>query len=103
MIESQLLDVAASAAPIRPPISACEDDDGRPNHQVIRFQVMPPSRAHRISCEPTSTTPASIRPEAIVFATAVPASRSEEHTSELQSRENLVCRLLLEKKREELL
>src|SRR5690606_39721605 len=25
--------------------------------------------------------------------------RSEEHTSELQSRENLVCRLLLEKKK----
>src|SRR5690606_41196324 len=25
-------------------------------------------------------------------------ARSEEHTSELQSRENLVCRLLLEKK-----
>src|SRR5436309_5252643 len=31
----------------------------------------------------------------------LPASscRSEEHTSELQSRENLVCRLLLEKKK----
>src|SRR5690606_39595132 len=28
-------------------------------------------------------------------------SRSEEHTSELQSRENLVCRLLLEKKKTE--
>src|SRR5690606_880283 len=28
----------------------------------------------------------------------VAAYRSEEHTSELQSRENLVCRLLLEKK-----
>src|SRR5690606_40773157 len=27
--------------------------------------------------------------------------RSEEHTSELQSRENLVCRLLLEKKKAE--
>src|SRR5436309_5269998 len=27
---------------------------------------------------------------------AVRAARSEEHTSELQSRENLVCRLLLE-------
>src|SRR5690606_40656923 len=27
-----------------------------------------------------------------------PCTRSEEHTSELQSRENLVCRLLLEKK-----
>src|SRR5690606_40060821 len=26
-------------------------------------------------------------------------SRSEEHTSELQSRENLVCRLLLDKKK----
>src|SRR5690606_40594947 len=33
---------------------------------------------------------------------ALPAdgvNRSEEHTSELQSRENLVCRLLLEKKK----
>src|SRR5690606_40333540 len=28
-----------------------------------------------------------------------PWFRSEEHTSELQSRENLVCRLLLEKKK----
>src|SRR5690606_42108400 len=31
-------------------------------------------------------------------AEAVAPGRSEEHTSELQSRENLVCRLLLEKK-----
>src|SRR5690606_41117919 len=30
---------------------------------------------------------------------AVLLKRSEEHTSELQSRENLVCRLLLEKKK----
>src|SRR3712207_7832972 len=29
----------------------------------------------------------------------VPRSRSEEHTSELQSRQYLVCRLLLEKKK----
>src|SRR3712207_7287326 len=29
----------------------------------------------------------------------VPVSRSEEHTSELQSRQYLVCRLLLEKKK----
>src|SRR5690606_41079864 len=29
----------------------------------------------------------------------IPMQRSEEHTSELQSRENLVCRLLLEKKK----
>src|SRR5690606_40227470 len=31
--------------------------------------------------------------------TAITRFRSEEHTSELQSRENLVCRLLLEKKK----
>src|SRR2546422_7131240 len=30
---------------------------------------------------------------------AVPKERSEEHTSELQSRLHLVCRLLLEKKK----
>src|SRR5688572_31934205 len=39
-----------------------------------------------------------------VFAEAGPSpgistSRSEEHTSELQSQSNLVCRLLLEKKK----
>src|SRR5256885_11455785 len=38
------------------------------------------------------------------LATAIPvttpASRSEEHTSELQSPCNLVCRLLLEKKKQ---
>src|SRR5690606_40430860 len=32
---------------------------------------------------------------------SVVEGRSEEHTSELQSRENLVCRLLLEKKKEQ--
>src|SRR5690606_37492971 len=31
---------------------------------------------------------------------ALGVTRSEEHTSELQSRENLVCRLLLEKKKD---
>src|SRR5690606_40009664 len=31
------------------------------------------------------------------YVHGVDGSRSEEHTSELQSRENLVCRLLLEK------
>src|SRR2546429_4609966 len=34
-----------------------------------------------------------------VRCTANPRQRSEEHTSELQSRLHLVCRLLLEKKR----
>ena len=36
----------------------------------------------------------------VAFASfAGPLGRSEEHTSELQSRTNLVCRLLLEKKK----
>src|SRR2546430_4436663 len=33
---------------------------------------------------------------------AAPRRRSEEHTSELQSQSNLVCRLLLEKKKKTL-
>src|SRR5688572_32166549 len=35
-----------------------------------------------------------------VFDLAGPGRRSEEHTSELQSQSNLVCRLLLEKKKD---
>src|SRR2546430_6794999 len=34
----------------------------------------------------------------IVMMSPASATRSEEHTSELQSQSNLVCRLLLEKK-----
>src|SRR5690349_23916481 len=39
------------------------------------------------------------RPRAQPRARALAAQRSEEHTSELQSRRDLVCRLLLEKKK----
>src|SRR5690606_41924924 len=35
----------------------------------------------------------------LALGTMTARARSEEHTSELQSRENLVCRLLLEKKK----
>src|SRR2546430_5440368 len=51
-----------------------------------------------ISCLPenantrVSSLPGSVR-------TNAPSTRSEEHTSELQSQSNLVCRLLLEKKK----
>src|SRR3712207_8373896 len=38
-------------------------------------------------------------PDAVFEDTNVPRRRSEEHTSELQSRQYLVCRLLLEKKK----
>src|SRR5690606_41985713 len=46
---------------------------------------------------PDLPTPCKLRiPESNIRETH--GGRSEEHTSELQSRENLVCRLLLEKK-----
>src|SRR5690606_41464467 len=69
----------------------------------------PPPSTSPSRCSPTPTTPWP-RPTArggprrstdgpSTASTAPPSSsRSEEHTSELQSRENLVCRLLLEKK-----
>src|SRR3712207_7422577 len=41
---------------------------------------------------------ASDRPVGPAGRPALPRRRSEEHTSELQSRQYLVCRLLLEKK-----
>src|SRR5690606_41632061 len=48
------------------------------------------------SARPPETHLSPSRPDAAT-SPAQPR-RSEEHTSELQSRENLVCRLLLEKK-----
>src|SRR5690606_40862265 len=46
----------------------------------------------------TSNMLASVLQEAGYKVGLYTSPRSEEHTSELQSRENLVCRLLLEKK-----
>src|SRR2546421_1385662 len=42
---------------------------------------------------------ASRRPDQVWMAPLPTSVRSEEHTSELQSRSDLVCRLLLEKKK----
>src|SRR5690606_41382762 len=53
-------------------------------------------------CSGCSDTSCSLRPLHVAASPPIPWSlrwRSEEHTSELQSRENLVCRLLLEKKK----
>src|SRR5699024_12660607 len=48
-----------------------------------------------ISAPKPNSPPSEKRVEALAMTTA---ERSEEHTSELQSRFDLVCRLLLEKK-----
>src|SRR5690625_5880328 len=60
----------------------------------------PPSlRPASSASVPTSSTPKrTTTATAKRTATATAQQRSEEHTSELQSRGHLVCRLLLEKK-----
>src|SRR5437016_12028402 len=60
-----------------------------PHRSAVLPSCSSPMRSARGSarCSPTSSTGGAI------------ASRSEEHTSELQSLTNLVCRLLLEKKK----
>src|SRR2546426_7671863 len=63
-----------------------------------RVHVPPPARFRCLmaECEMLS----SVRfGEASLFSRTVAGGRSEEHTSELQSPCNLVCRLLLEKKK----
>src|SRR5262249_59844555 len=67
----------------------------------------PPPEIYTLSLHdalPISRQPPPSRPPAPAAAgaraaRASPRSRSEEHTSELQSLTNLVCRLLLEKKK----
>src|SRR2546422_8253573 len=60
--------------------------------------------ATRVTAEANTNGPvmAPKRPDAInAKSAATPNARSEEHTSELQSRLHLVCRLLLEKKKKQ--
>src|SRR5256885_4317268 len=58
---------------------------------------MPRSRPRTVATtKPCTSTTTSFVPS----STACPPQRSEEHTSELQSPCNLVCRLLLEKKKQ---
>src|SRR5690606_41865109 len=77
--------------------SAC-----RPSPPTARSRT-PQHRATRQIARRRPPAPAGCRPRrspASTFRCATQQrSRSEEHTSELQSRENLVCRLLLEKKK----
>src|SRR3712207_8115670 len=47
-----------------------------------------------------SATPTVGNPTSHAFRTRARGNRSEEHTSELQSRQYLVCRLLLEKNKQ---
>jgi hypothetical protein len=59
---------ATNVAPITPPMSACEDDDGRPNHHVPRFQQIAPTRPPKTTVG--VMTSASTMPPATVAATS---------------------------------
>src|SRR5690606_39370830 len=56
-------------------------------------------RSRRRAGAPAAHPPPPDTPARVGTARAGVSGKSEEHTSELQSRENLVCRLLLEKKK----
>src|SRR5581483_2224277 len=59
-----------TAAPAKPPISACDDDVGRPHHQVSKSQTMAPiNPVITTYCVISSTR---IMPLPMVLATAVP-------------------------------
>src|SRR5579859_4055461 len=72
MMACQLPLEAASAAPQRPPMSAWLELDGKPNHQVMRFQIMAPISAQMMTLEDIATSLVSTRPPVMVLATAVP-------------------------------
>src|SRR5690606_40092002 len=73
--------------------------NNRPGVGVLRGDEVPENRKRRFlgRIGKLVVIPLPAIAKGIVFPVVV---RSEEHTSELQSRENLVCRLLLEKKEE---
>src|SRR3712207_7594680 len=74
-----------------------------PLHDALRIWTSPPvlvrGRAARRVVRPAARPGADLAPQRLEPAGQGPARRSEEHTSELQSRQYLVCRLLLEKKK----
>src|SRR3712207_7603040 len=65
--------------------------DGQPPQRRVRLRV-------EVEPEEPHANLVSVRRPAQHEVVDVHAPRSEEHTSELQSRQYLVCRLLLEKK-----
>src|SRR5690349_24003320 len=74
-----------------------------PYTTLFRSQVLPPDVRARVSVEAAASFGWDkwVGPEGTIIGIDRfgAEARSEEHTSELQSRRDLVCRLLLEKKK----
>src|SRR5438477_13202314 len=66
-----------------------------------RSTLFPYTTLFRSGCMPASTSVSRTAPRSTPPRPARSCWRSEEHTSELQSHVNLVCRLLLEKKKQQ--
>src|ERR1035437_7167243 len=76
----------------RAPIASAK---ARPSVNVSRFwRRLAGSASSRLHQRPTSEMTTSCLAKAAAKALILSVSRSEEHTSELQSRQYLVCRLL---------
>src|SRR2546422_1535278 len=69
-----------------------------PYTTLFRSHLLHPSH-HRRYPGPHQLRQPELADQAVPEGGPGPAHRSEEHTSELQSRLHLVCRLLLEKKK----
>src|SRR3712207_9048809 len=61
--------------------------------------LAPPAPERAVTPAAPAAAGVARAPAAAAAAAVAAAARSEEHTSELQSRQYLVCRLLLEKKK----
>src|SRR3712207_7893476 len=71
-----------------------------PYTTLFRSVVNNPSGVNLDSVRGGPLTGCNAYHETVTVQGRVKADRSEEHTSELQSRQYLVCRLLLEKKKQ---
>src|SRR5690606_10281546 len=58
--------------PTRPPMRACEDDDGRPKYQVIMFQLIAPTRPAITTTRPATASSGGVITSATVSATRCP-------------------------------
>src|SRR3712207_7791388 len=89
-------------SPARPGRTTAGPRGGRAARAVGHDTTVPNGAGPRLQRYPCCSRVPALRariPHAVERGAARPA-RSEEHTSELQSRQYLVCRLLLEKKKQ---
>src|SRR5690625_6811576 len=86
---SKAINTAGTAAMIEPTVGTKLSKPARMPHKIAKSR-------------PRIDRPIPTKRPVTILEAVLTARRSEEHTSELQSRGHLVCRLLLEKKKNNL-